>query len=63
MDASVVQAVWPEHKWSGTLPSDLLDFLVVEDAYLAQTDKRAVTSRADLAKFIDPSVLADAQKA
>jgi ABC-type nitrate/sulfonate/bicarbonate transport system substrate-binding protein len=62
MDTSTVQAVWAEHKWSGTLPSDLLDFLVTEDSYLAQMNKRAVTSRADLAKFIDPSVLADAQK-
>jgi ABC-type nitrate/sulfonate/bicarbonate transport system substrate-binding protein len=62
MDASIVQAVWPVHNWSGDLPSDLLDFLVVEDAYLAQTDGRATISRADLAKFIDPSVIADAQK-
>ncbi|EPE30238.1 Periplasmic binding protein-like II [Glarea lozoyensis ATCC 20868] len=62
VDASVVQAVWPVHKWSGTIPSDLVDFLVVEDAYLAQSDKRAVTSKADLTKFIDSSVIADAQR-
>ncbi|KAH8661665.1 hypothetical protein BGZ60DRAFT_566319 [Tricladium varicosporioides] len=59
MDASVVQDVWPDHKWSGDLPADLLDFLVEEDKYLAKTDNRAAISKADLAKFIDPSVLAE----
>ncbi|KAH6677156.1 hypothetical protein B0J14DRAFT_583611 [Halenospora varia] len=59
MDASVVEAVWPDHKWSGDLPADLLDFLVEEDKYLAKADNRAAVSKADLAKFIDPSVLAE----
>jgi len=62
MDASVVQAVWPVHKWSGDLPSDLLDFMVLEDQYLAQQNGRAAVARADLANFIDPSVIEDAKK-
>jgi hypothetical protein len=62
MAASVVQAVWPVHKWSGDIPSDLLDFFVEEDQYLAKTDGRAVVARADLANFIDPSVIDDAKK-
>ncbi|KAG9239010.1 hypothetical protein BJ875DRAFT_529390, partial [Amylocarpus encephaloides] len=58
MDASVVQDVWPDHRWgNGTMPDDLLEFLVEEDAYLAKMDKRVGVSRADLAKFIDTSVL------
>lgn len=62
MDASVVQAVWPVHKWSGDLPSDLLDFLVEEDQYLAKQDGRAVVARVDLANFIDPSIIEEAKK-
>jgi ABC-type nitrate/sulfonate/bicarbonate transport system substrate-binding protein len=61
MDASVVQAVWPVHKWSGDIPSDLLDFLVVEDQYLAKQSGRAASTRADLATFIDSSVLEEAK--
>jgi ABC-type nitrate/sulfonate/bicarbonate transport system substrate-binding protein len=57
MDAAVVKAVWPDHKWPGKWGPDLLDFLVEEDKYLAGQDRRQVTSRADLAKFLDTSVL------
>lgn len=63
MDASVVQAVWPVHKWSGDLPADLLDFIVEEDIYVAKQSGRAATSRADLATFIDSSILAEAMMA
>ncbi|KAF4624944.1 hypothetical protein G7Y89_g13224 [Cudoniella acicularis] len=62
MDEAVVEAVWPDHKWSGDLPADLLDFLVEEDQYLAKQDGRAVVSRAELANFIDPSILDEVKK-
>lgn len=62
MDAGVVKDVWDDHRWTGGLPEDLLEFLVTEDAYLAKTDGRAGVSRADLASFIDSSVLAEAKK-
>ncbi|KAK3358708.1 hypothetical protein B0T25DRAFT_471100 [Lasiosphaeria hispida] len=61
VDVPVLKDVWKDHKWGpGSLGQDLLDYLVVEDEYLSKTDKRAVVSRADLAKFIDPSVYEEA---
>ncbi|KAJ4303356.1 hypothetical protein N0V90_002249 [Kalmusia sp. IMI 367209] len=60
MDAEVVKAVWGDHKWSGTwVDEELMPLLVDEDAMLAKSDKRAGTSRADLEKFLDKSVIAE----
>ncbi|KAF1848393.1 periplasmic binding protein-like II [Cucurbitaria berberidis CBS 394.84] len=58
MDASVVEAVWDDHKWSGRWDDkELLDFLVEEDTYLAQVDKRTPVPRKELQNFLDTSVL------
>ena len=58
MDASVVEAVWADHKWSGRWDGkELIEFLVDEDAYLARVDRRTAIPRADLEKFLDTSVL------
>jgi ABC-type nitrate/sulfonate/bicarbonate transport system substrate-binding protein len=57
MDVPVLKAVWGDHKWTGSWKPELLDFLVEEDAYLARTDRRQVTPKADLQKFLDTSVL------
>lgn len=62
MDASIVEAVWPVHKWSGTLAPDLLPFLVEEDAWVAKLNRRQAMSNSTLATFIDSSVLDDARK-
>lgn len=57
MDEGVVAKVWGVHKWSGTWGSDLIDYTVAENKYLAGQDKRAVTQRKDLETFLDRSVL------
>ncbi len=57
MDAKVVADVWVDHRWNGRWGPDLIDFLVEEDQYLARADRRTVTPRADLEKFLDTSVL------
>ncbi|KAF2193007.1 periplasmic binding protein-like II [Zopfia rhizophila CBS 207.26] len=57
MDASVVKDVWPEHKWTGSWGPELLDFIAEEDQWLAKQDNRQAVSKADLAKFLDTSVL------
>ncbi|CAG8951862.1 hypothetical protein HYFRA_00005666 [Hymenoscyphus fraxineus] len=62
MDPGVVRDVWGGHVWTGGMPGDLLEFLVREDAYLAESDGRAGVSRAELETFIDSSVLAEASK-
>jgi ABC-type nitrate/sulfonate/bicarbonate transport system substrate-binding protein len=57
VDEPVVESVWADHKWSGTWGSDLIEFIVEEDKYLAGTDKRSVVPRAELEKFLDTSVI------
>lgn len=57
MDASIVERVWGDHKWSGVWGGDLIEFLVEEDKYLAGVDKRGVMTRAELEKFLDRSVI------
>jgi len=61
MDASVVEAVWPVHRWSGTLAPDLLPFLVEEDVWVAKQNRRQALSSSSLATFIDSSVLEESR--
>ncbi|TAQ85348.1 hypothetical protein B7494_g6319 [Chlorociboria aeruginascens] len=60
MSTSVLQAVWPVITWNGTLPSDLLDVMVEEDQWVAQTQNRVAMTSSDLANLIDPTVAQDA---
>ncbi|KAM7212600.1 putative aliphatic sulfonates-binding protein [Rhypophila decipiens] len=64
VDVPVLRNVWEDHRWGPTSLTDgvLLNYLIKEDQYLAKQDKRAAMSRADLEKFIDPSVYEDALK-
>lgn len=64
VDVPVLKNVWEDHRWGPRSLTDgvLLDFLVMEDQYLAKADKRQAMSRAELEKFIDPSVYEDALK-
>jgi ABC-type nitrate/sulfonate/bicarbonate transport system substrate-binding protein len=63
VDVPVLKNVWPDHVWGpGSLGSDLVDFLEYEDQYLARADKRQPFSRADLERFVDSSVYAEAMQ-
>ncbi|KAB5585184.1 hypothetical protein GE09DRAFT_944209 [Coniochaeta sp. 2T2.1] len=62
MDVSVVEAVWPAHKWSGTLAPDLLPFIVEEDRWVAKTSRHQAMSNTTLAGFIDSSVMDELRK-
>ena len=57
MDAAVVKAVWPVHKWTGRWGPDLLEFLVEEDQWVAKQDRRSAMSKDKLAKFLDTSII------
>ena len=59
--ADVIAHSWEGQAFIATLPADLLDVLVEEDAWLAAQDKRPARTRAQLAPLIDASVLAEAQ--
>jgi hypothetical protein len=62
-DTDVVEAVLADHKWGGVgggrWDDGFTDFLVEEDVYLAGEDKRAVTPRKELERFLDGSVIAE----
>lgn len=57
VDEPVVEAVWNDHVWSGTWGSDLIEFIVEEDKYLAGKDGRSVIPRSELEKFLDTSII------
>jgi len=61
-DLKLIEASWPHQRWACTLPTDIVDVLVEEENWLATQDKRQPRDRAQLAKLIDPSILAEAQK-
>ena len=62
IDQSVLKAVWPVHKFRGTLAPDLLDVLEDEEKYIAKVDGRQAVARANLEALIDSSVLEEALK-
>lgn len=57
----LLRASWPHHGFPAALAPNLLDILEDEDAWLAARDGRAARSREELARLIDPTVLAEAQ--
>jgi ABC-type nitrate/sulfonate/bicarbonate transport system substrate-binding protein len=61
MDAAVAKKVWEDHVWGGTsMGDDLVEFLDIEDQYLAQQDRRQPAGRAAMAQFVDTSVIKEA---
>jgi sulfonate transport system substrate-binding protein len=58
----VVARSWAHHGYIAAMPADLLDVMVDEEKWLAAQDKRPPRGRAELAKLIDTSVLAEAMK-
>ncbi|KAI0836787.1 periplasmic binding protein-like II [Hypoxylon sp. FL0890] len=57
---TLLEAVWPVHKWNVRVPSDMLDVLVDEDKFVASYGKREPIPRETLATVIDGSVLEEA---
>lgn len=60
--AEVVERSWKHHAYIATMPADMLDVMVEEEKWLAAQDKRPPRGRAELAKLIDTTVLAEASK-
>jgi NitT/TauT family transport system substrate-binding protein len=59
----LLEKSWPELHHNNNIAPDLLDVLVEEDKWVAKEKSREPRPRAELAKLIDTSVLADARKA
>ena len=51
---------WPETEFPVEIIPDMLDVLEVEEQWVAKVSNRAPRSRAELAKFIDRSVVKEA---
>jgi sulfonate transport system substrate-binding protein len=59
-DPKVIASAWPHHRFSCTLPDDLIDVLAQEEQWMAGLDKRPPRSREEVAKLVDTSVLKEA---
>ncbi|KAI1105378.1 periplasmic binding protein-like II [Jackrogersella minutella] len=62
VNATLLEAVWPVHRWDLRVPPDMLDVLVDEDKFVALNAKREPLSKEDLAILIDPSILEEASQ-
>jgi ABC-type nitrate/sulfonate/bicarbonate transport system substrate-binding protein len=59
-DETVVARTWHHHRYPGIIVPDLLDVMEDEERFLAREARRPARPRAELAKLIDTSVLAEA---
>jgi ABC-type nitrate/sulfonate/bicarbonate transport system substrate-binding protein len=59
-DEATVARTWHHHRYPGFIAPDLLDVLEDEERFLAREARRTARPRAELAKLIDTSVLAEA---
>lgn len=57
----LIAGSWPQHAFPARLSPDLLDTLVLEEAWLAGREGRAARTRDALAALIDPSIEAEAR--
>lgn len=62
-NSTLLEAVWPVHRWDVRVPSDMLDVLVDEDKFVASYGRREALPRETLATLIDASVLEEALRA
>lgn len=60
LDISTVKDSWPYLAYPGTLAADLLDVLVLADAWVARETGRAPRTQSEMSQFIDGSVLREA---
>jgi sulfonate transport system substrate-binding protein len=60
MDAALLDKVWHNEQWLGTLVPDLLDVLVEEDVWVAAQTNRTPRTRAQLAPLVDDSIMKEA---
>ena len=60
MDAALLDKVWHNEQWLGTLVPDILDILVEEDVWVAAQTGRTPRTRAELAPLVDDSIVKEA---
>ncbi|MEI9954322.1 MAG: ABC transporter substrate-binding protein [Pseudomonadota bacterium] len=60
MDAALLDKVWHNEQWLGTLVPDILDILVEEDVWVAAQTGRTARTRTQLAPLVDDSIMKEA---
>ncbi|AGP38360.1 ABC transporter substrate-binding protein [Sorangium cellulosum] len=60
IEPSVLEAVWEDERFLGTLVPDILDVLEEEEPWVAAQTGRAPRTRAELAPLVDDSVMKEA---
>ena len=59
---AIVKSAWARHAFPAALPAQMLDVLTEEEIWVAKLQQRTSRTRAQLAVFIDPTVLAEARR-
>lgn len=59
-DGEIIRQCWRHHTYPASLPDDLLDVMVEEEAWVARETGRVARSRGAISTMIDPSVLREA---
>jgi sulfonate transport system substrate-binding protein len=60
MDAALLDKVWHNEQWLGTLVPGLLDILVEEEVWVAAQTNRTPRTRAQLTPLVDDSIMKEA---
>jgi len=60
IDAALLDKVWHNEQWLGTLVPDLLDVLVEEEVWVAAQTNRTPRTRAQLSPLVDDSIMKEA---
>jgi NitT/TauT family transport system substrate-binding protein len=61
-DLKLIQAAWHHHRFTCSIPTDMLDVLVEEEKWIAASEKRQPRNREQLNLLIDRSILDEARK-
>lgn len=60
VDAALLEAVWEDERFAGSLTADIVDVLVEEETWVAKQSNRTPRTRAELEPLVDRSVALDA---
>ena len=63
IEQAILEEVWEDEQFLGTLVPDILDVLVEEDVWVAKQQNRTARTREELSKLVDDSIMKEAMLA
>ena len=63
IEQAILEEVWEDEQFLGTLVPDILDVLVEEDEWVAKQQNRMARTREELSKLVDDSIMKEAMLA